>query len=91
MQLNAHQKLFKFYWSVCSLLCFPNKLFLNMNRKKATMKAKPILFIVSKIASFHIFPRVILMKVIATTDITTHMPKIVLFLNELNGPPVPLL
>lgn len=55
------------------------------------MKAKPILFIVSKIASFHIFPRVTLMKNIATTDITTHMPKIVLFLNELNGPPVPLL
>lgn len=48
MQLNAHQKLFKFYWSMCFLLCFPNKLFLNMNRKKATMKAKPILFIISK-------------------------------------------
>lgn len=55
------------------------------------MKAKPISFIVSKIASFHIFPRVTLMKIIATTDMTTHMPKIVLFLNELNGPPVPLL
>lgn len=91
MQLNAHQKLFKFYWSMCFLLCFPNKLFLNMNRKKATMKAKPILFIISKKASFHIFPRATLMKVIANTDITTHMPKIVLFLNEPNGPPVPLL
>lgn len=55
------------------------------------MKAKPISFIVSKTASFHIFPRATLMKVIANTDMTTHMPKIVLFLNEPNGPPVPLL
>ena len=54
-----------------------------MNRKKATMKAKPTLFIISKKASFHIFPRATLMKVIANTDMTTHTPKIVLFLTHI--------
>ena len=59
-----------------------------MNRKKATMKAKPKLFIISKKAYFHIFPRSTLMKVIANTDMTKHMPKIVLFINQPNGLPV---
>lgn len=62
-----------------------------MNRKKATMKAKPILFTVSKTASFHIFPKATLIKSIDNMEKQTHTPNIILFFSEPNEPPVPLL
>lgn len=67
------------------------QIILEYEQEEGNNESKTYIVYYFQKTSFHIFPRATLMKVIANTDMTTHMPKIVLFLNEPNGPPVPLL